>query len=63
MPGALQVHEPHDWNETSDVQTRRAGVEPAVGRNGTRGEGLREPFSVLMNEPAPAELIEHLFVM
>jgi hypothetical protein len=57
------VHESHDGNEISDVQARCTGIEAAVGRDRARGEGLPKSFGVLMEEPAPRELIEHPFVI
>jgi hypothetical protein len=63
VTAALEVHESHDRNEISDVQAWRARIEAAVGRDRPRGEGLPESFGVLKEEPAPRELIEHLFVI
>jgi hypothetical protein len=45
------------------VQTWGARIEAAVNGNGAGGEGLLQPFGVLMNEPAPRELVEHVFVI
>jgi hypothetical protein len=57
------MHESHDRNEVADVQAPRTGVEAAVDGHRSGGEGLPESFGVLMEEPAPRELIEHPFVI
>ena len=58
MTGTLHVHQPHDGDQIAHVETRRGGVEPAIARGRTGGEGGGQTFGVLMDQLAPGELVE-----
>jgi hypothetical protein len=58
MAGSLQVSQTHDGNEIADVEAPRRRVEPAVRNDWPRGEHCLHAFGVLIEEPAPCELVE-----
>jgi hypothetical protein len=62
VAAALQMNEPHHRHEIADVKAWRARIESAVRRNRASREGLLQPFGVLIDQPAPFELIEDRFV-
>src|SRR5215204_54544 len=58
MAGSLQMSEPHDGNQVPDMEADRRGVESGVSYDRSCREHRLHAFGVLIEEPAPCELIE-----
>ena len=58
VPGPLEVNEPHDRDEVSDLERRGRGVEPRVDGVHLGGERLLRPLRRVVEEAPPAELVE-----
>src|SRR5437762_3582600 len=63
MAGALQPREPHDRQETADMQTRRGWIEPDIRGDRPRRHRVAEPFGHIVEELAPLQFRNqiHLF--
>ena len=58
MAGSLQMSERHHRDEVSKVKAACGGIEAAVGYGRSSGEHPLNPFGVLIEQPAPRELVD-----
>ena len=54
VPGPLEVHEPHDGQQVSDVEARPRRVESHVHRPGGSGQVVHRPVGRVVQQSTPA---------